>query len=115
MYTPGTGAESWLSNGDGAFTKFPFNIGTAHRTFIGDFNGDGVSDIFWYRSGNIDDFAWISKGDGSFAKTRLHENGSHRDVFLDDLNGDGWDDILWTPDDHWLSNGNGTFERIDNR
>ena len=88
---------------------------------LGDFNGDGLSDVFW----RDDDFReiWFSKGDGTFDKvTDLQgEDGTHTDYLaaVADFNGDGLTDIFWNHEgkDHrrlWLSKGDGTFDVIEN-
>ncbi|MCU0561546.1 MAG: FG-GAP-like repeat-containing protein [Desulfobacterales bacterium] len=122
------------SNGDGSFTQVyysgtgmaGFNLrGSRDVVFPFDFNGDGKSDLFFYRpNGGIASVA-RSNGDGSF--TSVYYSGSgiagfdlrgSRDVVLPfDFNGDGKSDLfLYRPDGGIAcvarSNGEGSFSQV---
>ncbi|MCR9162576.1 MAG: FG-GAP-like repeat-containing protein [Nannocystaceae bacterium] len=71
-----------------------FDIGGAYQPLIGDFDGDGDSDIFWYRSGQGGDALWLSRGDGSFAKSGRTVNGPYTPL-IGDFNRDDISDIYW--------------------
>lgn len=81
---------------------------------IGDFNGDGRSDILWrHEAGPVS--SWLSTGGGAWGA------GSGSEVPLvwavegtGDFNGDGRDDILWRNSDsgqlaEWLSQADGSW------
>lgn len=84
-----------------------------YNIVIGDFNGDGIADIYWdcYNSGA--GYLWIGKGDGSFDQTAvtllpsgaakvMASSGPKTDgvqygnivVLAADLNGDGRTDLI---------------------
>jgi hypothetical protein len=69
-----------------------------HVAGIGDFNGDGHSDILWRNdNGSIFDFlgtangGFVNNGDASFVSV----DNSWQVASIGDFNGDGIDDILW--------------------
>ena len=101
----------WTGNGDGTFTVSSNVAGqdgslSGYALFIGDFNGDGRSDILWdnedtnHRSAG-QRVLWTSKGDGTFVITSNLAGQDGQLVgagpFLGDFNGDGKTDILWLP------------------
>ncbi|MBO1346144.1 MAG: hypothetical protein EBE86_001500 [Hormoscilla sp. GUM202] len=100
--------------------------------YIGDFNGDGQSDILRQEKGSWDDDAHmtahvlLSQGNGNFTRSTLPESfllkGDFTNLYIGDFNGDGQSDILrqekgsWDDDAHMtahvlLSQGNGNFTR----
>lgn len=83
---------------------------------IGDFNGDGMSDILWRNnSGQLSD--WLGRPNGSFAPNdtnALQMIGTDWKVAgTGDFNGDHRDDIVWRNDSgefsEWLGQTNGGF------
>lgn len=120
----------WLSNTYQAPAKRPFwfqtsNLPgrTAERPFVGDFNGDGASDVFWYRPGSATDRIWYgSRGlvTDPFETSAVHNvSGTYiplvgRFARVWEENGSvGADGIYWySPDgtDHlWLGRSDKTF------
>jgi RHS repeat-associated protein len=122
------------SNGDGSFTELywstngigGYNLKNQEdRALVLDFDGDGRSDLFFYRpdTGNVG--IARSNGDGSFSPVYFSENGiggydfkSLRDKALAfDFNGDGRSDLLfYRPDSGKIfvlrSNGDGSFTTV---
>jgi hypothetical protein len=113
----------WLGTANGGFTGNGANSGNNVAAAwqvagIGDFNGDGHSDILWRDSttGQIND--WLGTATGGFT-----DNGAHASTTLatnwqvaaiGDYNGDGIDDILWRDTTtgqvtNWLGNPSGGF------
>ena len=139
-----------LAEADGSFVDVPFaretfryssNLASGDTFYmgygseLGDFNGDGKTDILWDSkdaNGNSSGyrFLWTSNGDGTFSVT---SNLASADAYyvgweseLGDFNGDGKTDILWDwkgasgtigsggNRNLWLSNGDGTFAVTQN-
>ena len=122
------------SNGDGSFTQAHWStngIGGYNlknqedQALAFDFDGDGKSDLFFYRpnTGNVG--IARSNGDGSFSNVYLSEHGiggydfkSLRDRALAfDFNGDGKSDLLfYRPGSGTIfvlrSNGDGSFTTV---
>jgi hypothetical protein len=93
---------------------------------IGDFNQDGLQDIFF--AGNlVADELYLNESDMKFARTQdagiVEDNGWSSGVAVSDLNHDGWPDIYVTrelyDDDHarranllYLNKQDGTFREV---
>jgi hypothetical protein len=81
---------------------------------VGDFNGDGKSDILWMNGNRVTD--WLGTSTGGFAGNAAHSNnfvaaGWHV-AGIGDFNGDGISDILWQNGNRvtdWLGTSNGNF------
>jgi RPA family protein len=112
----------WLGNANGGFTpnaaNFLDNVSTDWKVVaIGDFNGDGHSDIMWRNvDGRITN--WLGTDTGSFTDNVANAyNGVALDwqvAGIGDFNGDGRDDILWRDTDgritDWLSTASGGYQ-----
>ncbi len=99
-----------------------WNGGSAHRTWSGDFNGDGRTDSLFYYAGNGD--FWFGLSDGTqlnwsraanvavqFPKTFGGFLGASDAFYPGDFNGDGKEDILLysgSDGNFWLGTSNGT-------
>jgi hypothetical protein len=115
-----------LSKGEGSFTGNPYtlpwdlgaDVGSNWWTPVGDFNGDGKTDLAFLRSANT--IVLLSKGDGTFtAQSTANPNGwdfgvpsNNFALRLGDFNGDGKADFVMLRSATaygMLSNGDGTF------
>jgi Ca2+-binding RTX toxin-like protein len=111
----------WLSTASGGYVP---NGGTFLKTVstdwqvaaVGDFNGDGISDILWRNSsGSITD--WLGTANGSFTDNASHALNSVSTDWqiagVGDINGDGISDIIWRNVDgrvtDWLGTSSGGF------
>jgi hypothetical protein len=83
---------------------------------IGDFNGDGRSDVLWRdASGTLSE--WLGQSNGSFAwnsKAAFQIGTDWQLAGTGDFNGDGIDDLLWRNSGtgqatEWLGQSDGTF------
>jgi hypothetical protein len=122
----------YFSNGDGTFLFSDaanpsgdiFNYAGAEN-LIGDFNGDGKTDVVM-RSLNWDTTpVFFSNGDGTFQFTNAPDpvktifNDMGATSFVGDFNGDGKADVLlkngsgWDTTPVYFSNGDGTFRFSD--
>ncbi|MEZ4287280.1 MAG: FG-GAP-like repeat-containing protein [Polyangiales bacterium] len=110
-----------VSSGQVAFNNInTTQVGGTYVPTVGDFNGDGLSDIVWYGRGSTGDYYWIGKGSGNFDRrnTPTALNGTHYEPFAGDFNGDGIDDIFWyapgTDRDYiWFAKGDNTFNSVE--
>ncbi|MBO1346145.1 MAG: hypothetical protein EBE86_001505 [Hormoscilla sp. GUM202] len=107
-------AQVLLSQGNDNFDNDNFALSTLPESFllkgdftnlyIGNFNGDGRSDILRQEKGSWDDDAHmtahvlLSQGDGNFTSIPLPESfelkGDLTNLYVEDLDGDGKDEIL---------------------
>ena len=114
--------SDWLGNSSGGFTINDAHAATGAPTDwkiigVGDFNGDGHSDILWRNTttGTLSD--WLGTSTGGFA---INDANAATSVSTDwhivevgDFNGDGRSDILWRNTSgmfaEWLGQPNGSF------
>ncbi|WP_266215704.1 hypothetical protein [Paraliomyxa miuraensis] len=98
----------WLSRSTAnqiAFATIPKGVGQTYRPFVGDFDGDGIDDIFWHRS-------WGMTSDGPSAWSTgpsfvwyFDDTGGHEakafaldadySPYVGDFDADGCHDIAW--------------------
>lgn len=69
--------------------------GVPYVAIQGDFNGDGKSDIFWYRPGSASDRLWLGGTSGPAHQTKAKVVSGTYKPFTGDFNGDGRTDIFW--------------------
>ncbi len=89
----------------------------AIEPLAGDFDGNEVDDLLWYRPGPASDMVWYGNGDGRFARRNITVNGNFEPI-VGDFNGDCRDDVYWygsgpAPDAEWLGRSNRTFRSVD--
>jgi hypothetical protein len=99
--------SSWQWDGQQDFdfiVNSPFDAGSLglddgveYMPILGDFNGDAMSDIFWYSAGGGADIMWWSQSDSDFIMFAAASAQVTQDYrpFVGDFDGDGTDDILW--------------------
>ncbi|MBN1622407.1 MAG: VCBS repeat-containing protein [Endomicrobiales bacterium] len=124
--------EVGINNGDESFTfsswsesvslgDAPFNTGTWS---VGDINGDGASDIFFYKDNTLcvgvsngqNSFSWINPTGTDFGSAPPLGGDSQWYWAVADFNSDGLSDIYYYRSDvdkHWigLNKGDNTFEK----
>ncbi|QXC61054.1 FG-GAP repeat protein [Aquihabitans sp. G128] len=108
LYNPGSGPDGLLRTSTagagplalGALQSAP--VGGDFRPLVGDFNGDGITDIFWYAAGTAADYLWLFNASGGHTSRTLSVNGTYRpyvaETDYDILPGDDddyTDDIIW--------------------
>jgi PKD repeat protein len=116
-----TGDNSiWLMNGVGVLPGSGLTTPVADLNWgvkgIGDFNGDGKSDILWRNDSIGLTSMWMMNGTGIIdgGQTFLQIGNAWRVAGVGDFNGDGYSDVLWrniTTGDNivWLQNGVNTI------
>ena len=106
IYDPGHGASIIHDDGGTSYSIDSLNVAGIYQPLIGDFDGNGIDDIFWYGSGTSPDSLWLFRADGTHKTVAVNVSGTYRPTVLD-ANGDGRSDILWygpgsAPDSLWL-------------
>lgn len=97
-------AALWIWNADGTFRSQRINPGPRMQPLVGDFTGDGRTNVFWYRAGRTGAY-WGWNGT-SVTVTPRTVQGSYQPL-VGDFDGNGIDDIFWygpgsAPDSMWL-------------
>jgi hypothetical protein len=85
-----------------------------HIAAVGDFNGDGRSDVLWApNTPGADAIIWLMNGDAVTAVGYLPYGAVPTTAWAGDFNGDGMSDILWDTGSGapilWLMNGLGVI------
>lgn len=88
-------------------------IDGVYLPLVGDFDGDGTDDVFWYAPGPAGDHLWLGRSGGTFAGRWRPVSGRYEPL-VGDFTGDGTDDIFWyapgTASDHlWVGGPGGEF------
>ena len=95
----------WYGSSNG-FVANHVDLQTRGQPLVGDFNGDGFDDIYWYTSGTGGEHLWLGTPFGLIqAATAPVVHQSYLPIVAD-FNGDGASDVLWyapgaTPDPVW--------------
>lgn len=85
--------QVWLARPGGGWAVANRSLVGAAQPLAGDFDGDGDTDILWYRPGAEADVLWRF-ANGTPTAVTLSIYGNYRPV-AGDFDGDGVDDILW--------------------
>ncbi len=126
-YSSGLRARVALGGGNGtlaaAVPSSPKNGNFSdYKALVGDFNGDGLSDIVWTRANSSGLHAWVALGGGNGtlaaalpSRPRTRDSSGYQSL-VGDFNGDGAADLVWTNNAEYNSNaytalgkGNGRF------
>ncbi|QIR36614.1 VCBS repeat-containing protein [Tolypothrix sp. PCC 7910] len=83
------------------------------QSSIGDFNGDGKTDIFWHNNATGENTSWLMDSTTVSKETFLTATPTTSKASFGDFNGDGKTDIYWRDyaggaDQVWTTNGDGT-------
>jgi hypothetical protein len=92
----------------------PFGVFGDYQPIVGDFNGDGRADIFWYGLRTSSSAVWFGAANRQFTKVREVVHGRGYVPVVLDRNADGRDDILWSRvgdavQPVWWGNADGMF------
>lgn len=106
--------ELWLGGSSG-WTKRTLSQPWTAAPSVGDFNGDGRTDILWARPGPASDAIWFFDANGVPRSQAITVHGYYRPV-VGDFDGDGIDDIFWygpgkIADGVWWFRPDGTYTR----
>jgi hypothetical protein len=100
-YVPGPLGQDQLrqwSRQNGVYTWTPsaldMQVDSWYSPMAGDFNGDGLDDIFWNAAGTTPDYLWTSTDGGDFASHPVQLDGLQYTV-AGDFTNDGADDIFY--------------------
>lgn len=70
------------------------NVNGTYDLVVGDYSGDGASDVLYYAPGGTPDFLFLGDWSGLFDLGSFPVNGTYEPFTLD-LDGNGHDDIVW--------------------
>jgi hypothetical protein len=103
-YNPkGASSVVWRATAGGGFDGEMYdnvahglsNAGSPYAPIPGDFNGDGLQDIFWYRAGPDNDRLWLAgNGIPDFTSVLRPISNNYRPIAAD-FDGNGRTDIFW--------------------
>lgn len=94
FYGPGAAPDMYvLTDDQGRRRSEATRMGGDHTVLVGDFDGDGTDDVFWYTPGPAADRIWYHRPEGTLS-VPVMVNGRYEPV-VGDFDGDGIDDIFW--------------------
>jgi hypothetical protein len=98
------------------FTQVAVSVNGVYQPFVGDFDGNGSDDIFWYAPGGGADSIWYFSGGTVMASVNQTVNGFYKPTVADFDQNDGVpsDDIFWYGEfggeSVWSGRSNRTFQ-----
>jgi FG-GAP-like repeat len=115
--------DEWImSGGNWEASAQPGSIPSGYSVAgVGDFTGDGTSDILWYDAATGDTQQWLINNGGWAGTVELGSHpGNYQIAGVGDFTGDGVDDVLWTSNsggqvqtDIWELNSSGQWQASD--
>lgn len=60
-----------------SFSSRPLTINGTYTPAVGDFDGNGCDDVFWYGPGSAPDAVWYGEPDGTFTSQSVTINGTY--------------------------------------
>lgn len=132
----GAGGDSLWSYGPSfSVARTALSVGGTYTPAVGDFEGDGYDDIYWYGTWSATDARWKGGASGAFSSVAASQAGSFVPV-PGDFDGNGRGDLFWyspgvdpkvadssqsggnyepnaEPDQLWLGRADGGFDRTD--
>lgn len=109
FYNPGSGPDGILHvtpSGETVTTTFTSRpVNGTFQPIVGDYDGNGLDDVFWYAAGSAPDALWLSKAAGGYANVAVNVSGTFRPLAMHTDAG-AYEDIIWyapgtAPDSIW--------------
>jgi RHS repeat-associated protein len=100
-YAAGSATDAiWWGDDDVAAANTTFDLGAAsvsgtYQPVVGNFDGTGGDDIFWYAPGTAADSLWLFNTSGTYTGYSRTVNGTNYQLAAGDVNGDAKDDLLF--------------------
>ncbi len=115
----GTGGPGLLGSDPPGFSVGSKSVSGLYEPIAGDFDGDGLGDIFWYAVGSARDYVWYGLPNGGHQSVATQVSGEYEPI-VGDFDGDDRDDIFWygpggTSDSIWAGRGRGSFLKVGMR
>lgn len=76
------------------FSRAARTVNGTYQPLVGDFDGDGAEDVFWYGAGSSADNVWYGSVSRSVTSQAVTVNGTYEPL-VGDFDGDGRHDIVW--------------------
>ncbi|MEZ5892443.1 MAG: Calx-beta domain-containing protein [Parvularculaceae bacterium] len=130
-WNPSNGTNKWfVNNGSLSFTTYTNKItasqitSTASIMYLGDWNGDGITDIMWWKPADGTNRWFVNNGSLTFTQTNnavttTQISGSTTALDFGDWNGDAITDFMWrttvgSAGSHWfINNGSLSFSQTN--
>ena len=81
--------------GSSAFVPGPtIRVNGVFLPLVGDFDGNGRSDVVWYAPGSAQESVWLGAVNGFASGARINVSGTYLPI-VQDFNGDGRTDVFW--------------------
>lgn len=93
--TPGGTPAVKVPKGPRAFVTGTSQTRPTDTAMIGDFDGDGSSDVYWYAAGATPELLWFGNGNRSFTTFDPGPTNGTYTTRIADFDGDKKSDVLW--------------------